>query len=118
MSMAVRTLEELRRDQQELLQQLQTGSAAAGSFIAPPGTTAIPLRIGKVTQVVTSDATYGPHLVVRQQVFSGQPPAASDSSAPARRAYPSPNRAVGDYVVNEYVALWVTRRAEFALKLA
>ena len=116
--MAVRTLDELRHDQQELLQQLQAGGAGGG---VPSGGAAVsgpPLRIGRVTQVVTSDATYGPHLVVRPQVFSGQPPAASDSTAPPHRAYPSPNRTVSDYDLDESVAIWITRGAEFALKLA
>ena len=116
--MSVRTLSELRDDQQELLQQLQAGSARGGVASGGPPPSEPPLRIAKITQMVSSHATYGAHLVVQPQFFSGQPPSALDSTAPPRRAYPTPNRTVTDYAVDEYVALWVSRGAEFALKLA
>ena len=73
--------------------------------------------IGKVTSVVTSDPTYGAHLVIEPQAFSGTPPAASAASQPSLRGYPTPDRVVTDYVVNEYVSVRTARGALLALKL-
>ena len=115
--MAVRTRDELRRDQQELLEQLRSSGAPVGSFSGSPPSAGPALRIGQVTEVVTSHATYGPHLVVQPQLFSGRPAVASNSTAPTRRVYPAPNRTVGDYAVDDFVALWIARGAELALEL-
>ena len=81
------------------------GSAAAGAW-------------GRVSEVVTSDANYGPHLAVQPQAFSGLPRVASDASVAAVRCYPSPNRVVDDYAVNEYVKIISARGALIADKSA
>ncbi len=74
-------------------------------------------RIGRITAVVSSDPTHGPHLVIKPQVFSDRPPVPSDSAIPTQIAYPTPTRTVGDYQVDEYVALWITKGAAWAVKL-
>ena len=115
--MAVRSLEELRRDQAELLAAYRSALGEPGKTARAEARSATGYRVGKITTVVTSDATYGPHLVVKPQGFSGRPPVVSDSTLPTRIAYPTPDRVVGDYQVDEYVALWIAPGAELAVKL-
>ena len=115
--MVVRSQEQLRRDQAELLEAYRSGRTRSGAVRSAGAETATECRIGKITSVVTSDETHGPHLVVKPQVFSGRPPAPSDSTMPTRIAYPTPNLAVGNYKINEHVALWIADGAELAVKL-
>lgn len=89
-------------------------STAAGGLGALWGS---PYRIGKITSVVTSDDTHGPHLVVKPQAFSGRPPLACNSDLPALLAYPTPNLRVESYQVGEYVAVWTAEGARLAVKL-
>ena len=63
------------------------------------------------------DPTYGAHLVVQPQVFSGTPPVASAAVKPEVRAYPTPNNVVTDYAVNEFVVLVTARGALLAVKV-
>lgn len=115
--MAVRSLEQLRWEQERLLEGYRSGRTRHGSVSSMDSAAATRYRIGKVTSVVPSDETYGAHLVVKPQVFSGRPPASSNSSEPTRIAYPTPNLTVGNYTVGEYVALWLAKGGEFAVKL-
>jgi hypothetical protein len=116
--MAVRPLEVLRREQAEMADRMR---AAAGE--SPPPA---PLSersdavatVGRVAEVVASDAVYGAHLVVQPQVFSGAPATASDAATPTMRAYPTPNHVVGEYAVDEYVQLLTCRGAVVGLKLS
>jgi hypothetical protein len=71
---------------------------------------------GRVTEVVSSDPQYGAHLVVQPQRFTGVPPVVQDAEAAAVRCYPAPNRAVGDYAVDEYVKVTAARGAFVADK--
>jgi len=73
---------------------------------------------GRVDSVVSSDPDYGPHLVVVRQEWSGTPPTVSDSSALSVRCYPTPNRVVGDYSVDDYVRIIAARGAMVAEALA
>lgn len=118
--MSVRSWRQLRFAQAKTLEQYRISRSRSGAVFAEDSgrrrmTTAY--RVGKITSVVTSDETYGPHLVVKPQAFSGRPPTPSDSSQPTRVVYPMPNLVVGNYAVDEYVALWITDGAEFAVKL-
>lgn len=116
--MPVRFVEGLRRDQAALTDELRRLSAAAGAVaqLPRPGTATTVLLWGQVTSVVSSDETYGPHLMVQPQAFSGVPPTAADTSGAALRCYPSPNRVVGDYSVDEYVKVLTCRGALIADK--
>ena len=115
--MAVRSREQLRRDQVKLLEAYRSGRAQSGAVRSTESESAIACRIGKITSVVTSDETHGAHVVVKPQVFKGRPPVPSDSTVPTRIAYPTPSLSVGDYQVDEYVALWIADGAELAVKL-
>ncbi len=115
--MSVRSKEQLRHCQAELLAEYRAARTHGGRVSATGTMATTGYRIGKITSVVASDETYGAHLVVKPQVFSGQPPSSSNSSSPTRIVYPTPNLAVGDYSVDEYVALWIATGAEFAVKL-
>ena len=113
--MTVRTIDDLRRDQAELLGAYrdQLGGAGAGGAASR----ALPraaLQWGRVTQVVTSDETYGPHLVVQGYTYTGSPPVASASAAATLRCYPAPGKAISDYTVNDYVRLTPTAGAVIA----
>ncbi len=68
--------------------------------------------LGKITQVVGSDPTYGPHLVVQPQEYTGAPPSASDSIANALRCYPTSNHVVGDYAVDEFVSIQILAQSD------
>jgi hypothetical protein len=117
--MAARSAEELRRDQMALLEayRQRLGSSGAGdtASVTSPGAA---LPWGQVTQVVTSDPDYGPHLMVQGQIYTGSPPAPADAPAAPLRCYPAPGKAVGDYSVNDYVRLAPTAGAVIAEQIA
>jgi hypothetical protein len=116
----IRTAETLRRDQAEILSSYRQDMAHQGSVavLPRPGGTTAPGVYGRVSSVVGSDPTYGPHLVVVRQEWSGTPPTVSDSSAPTVRCYPTPNRVVNDYSVDDYVRIVAARGAMVAEALA
>ena len=116
--MSVRSLERLRADQAAILDAHRRREAALPGAAVPAAAALDQVTtIGQVTTVVTSDPTYGAHLVVQPQAFSGTPPSPGAAAQATVRAYPTPNRVVGDYSVNEYVSLLVTRGALLAVKL-
>ena len=115
----IRSVETLRRDQEEIMSWFREESAKSGSvaFLPRPGG-AIALAVyGRVSSVVTSDEDYGPHLVVVRQQWSGIPPTVSDASAATVRCYPTPNRTVNNYSVDEYVRIATAHGAMVAEKL-
>ena len=115
--MPVRSQEQLRRDQAELLEAYRAEQRRSGASPTADTAGARGYHIGRITSVVTSDETHGAHLVVKPQAFSGRPTAASNSSIPGQIAYPTPNLSVVDYAVDEYVALWTAKGAALAVKL-
>lgn len=121
--MAVRTLTKLKEDQVALLSahRSRLTDNATGEALqlggSPEGRSTVSV-IAKVATVVASDPTYGPHLVVQIQEFSGTPTVASAANIADLRAYPTPNHVVGDYSVNEYISLLTVRGALLAAKLA
>ena len=114
--MSIRSLSRLGEDQAAVLAAYRARNRDGDVRPAADGAHVV-ATVGKVTSVVTSDPSYGAHLVVASQEFSGTPPSASDAPKPSLRAYPTPNRVVTDYAVNEYVQLAVARGALLALKL-
>lgn len=80
--------------------------ASTATIETPPKSADPTYRLARVTQVVTSDPTYGPHLLAVPQILSGTPPTPADRDVSAGRVYPTPNRSVSDYSVDEYVAVW------------
>ena len=116
----IRTIERLRQEQSEIMSSYR-------QELTPPETVAVLPRpggmssvgvFGRVVQVIGSDPDYGPHLVVRRQIFNGTPRSAADSPAATVRCYPTPNNTVGDYAVDEYVLIVTTIGAMVAQKLA
>jgi hypothetical protein len=73
--------------------------------------------IGRVVEVVTSDAELGPHLLVVLQRFNGAPPQAVDATTITRVYHPIPGRPVSDYAVGEYVSLVHFGSARLVVKL-
>lgn len=121
--MAIRSLDELRADQAQLLEEyrasLPSTSTTDGMMISDRSRTdALVVTVGKVTQVVTSDPTLGAHLVCQPQEFDGVPPMASAAPRPTMVAYPTPNRVVTDYAVDDFVELTPTRGALLAAALS
>ena len=118
--MAIRSRDSLRRDQQQLLAEYRRLRAPRDLVVQlpTPGSTTTVFLYGRVDQVVASDPTYGPHLVVAPQDVSGTPPVFSDSTAATVRCYPAPNHVVGDYTVNEKVKILAVRGAFIADKSA
>lgn len=115
--MSIRTRTKLMEDQAALLDVLrQRGGAGVELGVAesPDAVT----TIAKVTGIVTSDATYGAHLTVRPQQFTGTPPAAGNAAKPILRAYPTPNHVVTDYAVNDFVLLLTARGGLLAGKMS
>ena len=118
--MAIRTRDALRRDQQQLLGEYRRLRQRGGSVaqLPTPGSSTTVFLYGRVSQVVSSDPTYGPHLVVVPQDVAGTPPVFADSTAASLRCYPPPNHVVGDYSVNEQVKVLAVRGAFIADKSA
>ena len=119
--MAIRSREQRKEDAERILTEYRARrSGSAGEDREEPSQAMPTSLLGKITQVVSSDATYGPHLVVQPQEYTGTPPAAADSIANTLRCYPTPNHAVGDYAVNEYVSIQILAQSDayVAVKLA
>jgi len=117
--MQVRDLQQLKRVQEQLLEEYKvqqeqareagpTRSAAEGA----------PSWIGRVSGVVSSDEELGPHLLVIKQSFANTPPTPSNAVSNARVYYPTPGRDVADYSEDEYVLLLRVDGAFLADKLA
>ncbi len=115
-----RSAESLRRDQAEVLTGYRGERARARevAVLPRPGGAMAAVAYGRVSAVVASDPTYGPHLVVVRQVFSGTPPTASDGESEPMRCYPTPNRTVADYAVGDKVRIAAARGAMVAEALA
>lgn len=60
---------------------------------------------GRVEQVVVSDPTQGPHMIVQPQWYAGTPPTCQDAPMGTVVCYSAPNREVSDYVVGETIKL-------------
>ncbi|MBN2560669.1 MAG: hypothetical protein JXQ75_07040 [Phycisphaerae bacterium] len=104
--MAVRSIQQLERDQAALLAAYKNRLAGAVAGGVPSVTMPRPaLQWGRVTQVVTSDEQFGPHLMVQGYIYTGSPPEPTEAAAAAFRCYPAPGKAVTDYSVNDYVRL-------------
>ncbi len=117
--MSIRSIEQLRVNQSAILDDYRarrSAVAATGASGVSSGVETV-ATLGRVTGVVTVDATYGPHLTVAVQEFAGTPPFASDAAKPIQRANPTPNHVVADYAVNEFVELLPARGALLASKL-
>ena len=113
--MGVRSLEQLKRDQAELLEDYRNRIAAAGSGGVAGVTLPRPaLQWGRVTQVVSSDPDFGPHLTVQGFIYTGSPPQLTQAAAAPIRCYPAPGKVVGDYSVDDYVRLTPTAGAVIA----
>ena len=118
--MGIRTREQLHRDQEQLLAEHRrlTRQPRAVAQLPSDGSGVAVTVYGRVDQVVSSDPTYGAHLVVAPQQASGTPPVFSDSTAASVRCYPAPNHVVGDYTVNEMIKILALRGAFIADKSA
>ena len=114
--MGIRSLSQLRADQAALLAEYRGRNARAVETLGVEKSETV-TTIAKVSSVVTSDPTYGAHLVVNLQEFSGTPRVAGAASKPSLRAYPTPNRVVADYAADEFVVLQTARGALLAVKL-
>ena len=113
-------MDTLRRDQAAILSAYRDEQVARESvaILPRPGTMTASALYGRVSSVVTSDPTYGPHLVVVRQDWSGTPPTVSDASGATVRCYPTPNHTVSSYSVNETIRITAARGAMLAEKLA
>ena len=116
----IRSLQTLRRDQTGIMDAYRQEQTLQGSVavLPRPGGVIAPAVYGRVDSVVTSDPTYGAHLMVVRQKFTGTPPAVSDISGATVRCYPTPNRTVSDYQVDDYVRVAPGRGAMIAEPLA
>ena len=115
----IRDMDKLLGEQAAILSAYREQRAARVevAVLPRPGGSIALCIYGRVSAVVGADADYGPHLLVVRQQWSGAPPTVADASESATRCYPTPNRAVSDYAVNEYVRMAVTHGAMVAEKL-
>ncbi len=111
--MAIRSREQRQEDAERILAEYRARlSSAAGEDREEPSLAMPASVLGKITQVVGSDPTYGPHLVVQPQEYTGTPPSAADSIANTIRCYPTPNHVVADYTVNEFVSIQILAQSD------
>ena len=119
--MAIRSREQRKEDAERILAEYRARRTGATGEDREEPSLAMPTSVlGKITQVVSSDPTYGPHLIVQPQEYTGVPPTAADSIANTIRCYPTPNHVVGDYAVNDFVSIQILAQsdAHVAAKLA
>ncbi len=111
--MAIRSREQRQEDAERILTEYLASTQVGGGEDSQEPSLPMPTSVlGKITTVVTSDATYGPHLVVQPQEYTGTPPTAADSITSTIRTYPTPNHAVGDYAVNEFVSIQILAQSD------
>ncbi|MCH8851896.1 MAG: hypothetical protein IID41_04515 [Planctomycetes bacterium] len=111
--MAIRSREQRQEDAERILSEYRARLSGSGGEDREEPSLAMPTSVlGKITQVVGSDLTYGPHLVVQPQEYTGAPPSASDSITNTLRCYPTPNHVVGDYAVNEFVTIQILAQSD------
>ncbi len=111
--MAIRSREQRKEDAERILEEYRARrNGSAGEDREEPSQAMPTSVLGKITQVVSSDPTYGPHLVVQPQEYVGVPPAMADSIANTIRCYPTPNHAVADYAVNEFVSIQILAQSD------
>ena len=115
-----RSEEALRRDQADILASYRQERALRPTVavLPRPGGSMATGVYGRVSSVVSSDPQYGPHLLVVRQVWNGVPPTVSDGEGIPIRCWPTPNRTVGDYAVDDYVRIVAARGAMVAEMLA
>jgi hypothetical protein len=115
----IRSIDRLHQDQAAVLAAYRndTNRDTVASLPRPGGVTAVTVY-ARVSQVIASDETYGPHLLVIRQQWANTPPAPTDATADETRCYPTPNHAVTDYEVNELVRLVVAHSCLLAERLA
>lgn len=116
----IRDMDKLLRDQSAILSAYreQRGGRAEVAVLPRPGGSIALAVYGRVCAVVESDPDHSSHLLVVRQRWGGVPPTVSDASDSATRCYPTPNRAVDDYTVDEYVRMVAAHGAMVAEKLA
>ena len=119
--MAIRSRQQQQEDAERILAEYLASTQVGGDEDSQEPSLPMPTSLlGKITTVVTSDATYGPHLVVQPQEYTGVPPTAADSITSTIRTYPTPNHVVGDYAVDEFVAIQILAQSDayVAVKLS
>lgn len=116
----IRPAETLKRDQSDILASYrdEKGAVAAPTTLPRPGLASTLGVYGRVSSVVVSDETYGPHLLIARQQWTGTPPTASDAPTPEIVCYPGPNHEIGDYSTGDYVRIVVAHGAMIAELLA
>jgi hypothetical protein len=116
----IRDIETLRRHQKEILGSYREDMAKRDpvAVLPRPGGNIASGVYGRVSAVVADDPSYGAHLLVIRQQWTGTPPVASDSPATPVRCYPAPHRTIGDYAVDDYVRLVAAYGAMIAELLA
>ncbi|HSW44030.1 MAG TPA: hypothetical protein VLM89_00485 [Phycisphaerae bacterium] len=112
----IRGPEALRRDQEGILVAYRNERSGRPdvAVLPRPGVAMATVVYGRVSGVAESDPTYGPHLEVVRQVWSGTPPQVSDAESEVMWCYPTPNRSVSDYAVGDYVRIVAARGAMVA----
>lgn len=98
--------------------RVYSGGGGAVVVLPRPGGSIALAVYGRVAVVVGSDPTYGPHLMVARQVWSGTPRVPSDGTSAQVRCYPGPGHSVNDYEVNDYVRIEAAHGAMVAELLA
>jgi len=114
--MSVRTLGQLRADQERLL-----GALRARVEPEEPARTAEGLppvsEFGRVTGFVYYHPTIGPHLLVQPYIYEGVPAVPVPADMPERTVRPTPNFTVFGYALDEYVEIVTVRGAQMAVKM-
>ncbi|HOA74000.1 MAG TPA: hypothetical protein PL151_07750 [Phycisphaerae bacterium] len=109
----VRSLEDLRRDQQAILDAYR-----AERPLSPPvassseaSLTGHAFLYGRVVEVVTSHPVHGPHLWVMRQSWSPQFRCLVDAGGAPLRCYPAPPRSVISFMPDDTVRISIVEGA-------
>lgn len=103
----MRSLQQLRTDQDRLRDHWRRSSPTAPQELRrlSGGPRPTSLRFGRVSSVVASDPTYGPHLMVACRHAGGTPPQWQESPEPSLRCYVAPGCQIVDYSPEAIVRL-------------
>lgn len=115
--MSIRSLSQLREDQAALLGEYRSRLEPELPVVGAEGLAPV-MTIGKVIGFVFSDPTYGHHLWVQPQEFTGTPPVAVPAPKPVLRVYPTPNHSTFDYSLFEWIVIRTARGALLAERLS
>jgi len=116
--MMARSPEELRRDQEAILQAYRREQAPQPASEPAPSTGAAPgghgFVYGQVVDIVYADPEFGPHLLAMRQAWHDSPRGFIDAGEAPIRCYPVPPRTLSVFDYGDFIRISIVDGAFIA----